>query len=149
MYYTRDDIAMSKFNLAEIVKACDKAGITKIEISYSGSGDDGSINETVFFPPEATLELSLIKVPQKSKKYEWDTETKDRKEEIIIREIKLEESVDDYFYDVAHRFDIDFNNEGCEGNFYINIAERKIEVENEVFYTRSESQSFDEEIDLV
>lgn len=149
MYYTRDDKAMSKFNLAEIVKACDKAGITNIAISYSGSGDDGGINEATYLPEENTFELSQITVSQKSKKYEWDNETKERKEEIIIREIGLEVSVDDYFYDVAQRFDIDFNNEGCEGSFYINIAERKIEVENEVFYTRSESQSFDEEIENV
>ena len=149
MYFQRDDKQMLKANLAEIVKACEKAGITRIDINYSGSGDSGEINETFFAPALSAGTLADIKVSQKSVKLSWDQETKERKSESVVRDVSLEEAVDDYFYDTCHQYDIDFNNEGCEGSYAINIAEHTLEVENQVFFTNSESHSFDEEIDLV
>ena len=38
--------------ITDVIKALNKAGITKLEISYSGGGDDGSFEEVNFFKQE-------------------------------------------------------------------------------------------------
>ena len=149
MYPLRDDKPILKDNLVQIVRACEAAGITRVEIGYSGSGDSGSINQSCFFPPQEPAALSQIIVAQKVKEYQLDPEAKTQNINIINRELNLEEAVDCYFYDTCHCYDIDFNGDGCEGTYVINLIESKLEVENEVFYTKSECHSFKEDIDLV
>lgn len=38
--------------ITDVIKALNKAGITKLEITYSGGGDDGSFEEVNFFKQE-------------------------------------------------------------------------------------------------
>ena len=83
-----------------IMNAMHKAGVKAILVSFSGSGDDGSIGD-------------IVKIDELSQNI-WEGEALDKNEE----EENLKELVEDYCYAYLEGTGVDwYNNDGGQGTF--------------------------------
>ncbi len=122
----------AQMNFDALIEAAQFNGLKVIEIQYAGYGDSGGIDDVFFGPKEATLELSQTMVRRVDvESLLLNEETRERTYIIGAPTSKsLEDAAQGFFYDICDRYDIDFNNGGCNGTMEINVDTREIKVNN-------------------
>lgn len=100
----------------EILKELHKLGVTHVEISYSGSGDDGMLEDI-----EAFKNRKKIAMPE-----------------------EVSEKVEEFAYDALnHHFGGWEINEGSRGNMRIDVATKKVTIDHEHYIMQTEEESVD------
>jgi len=130
-------LEVHKINFDQIIHACADAGITRVEITYCGSGDSGGVEHTSFEP--ADIETDAIQVSQKSWDSVYDDQTLTRGKSLVDKTIPLAQAIEEFFEDDCENYDIDFNGDGCNGVYSVDVATREVCVENSYPTTQTDS----------
>jgi hypothetical protein len=144
----------STATLALIFAALEAGGITSVEASYSGSGDDGSMNDTVFFKDLDQISLpklasetfkTLSYAALASKPVVTDqTAALHVKGGIYFKTVgTLDDAIEDLTFaliDAGGHSGWE-NNEGGEGTVIFDVAKKTVCLDHSDFYIKSEQTS--------
>ena len=110
----------------EVMKVLKDLGITKAYVNYSGSGDDGSINEVEFYVGKNVITLNdSHKVDRGERTYWCYTE---HKRKTTTEPMDLKDYIEDVTYDFLEAYHGGWEiNEGQHGGLYYIVSENVIQ----------------------
>jgi len=128
---------IKKFNFDQIIDACSAVGITRAEVIYAGSGDAGNV-ETISFEPN-DVETNAIQVVRRTIQSVFDSVIKTTTCTLVDKVVPLEDALEAFFEDDCENYDINFNNDGCDGCYSIEVSTREVCVENKCRTSQTEN----------
>jgi hypothetical protein len=125
----------------------DSCGVTNVEVSFSGGGDDGQIDSITYYPEKnksvkAKLKKNeIVEGTKVSDGIVWDPKTK-TSTQTYRSSVTIQELIDDICYQVLEEhFGGWENNEGGCGIFYFDVQKRRVDLElNENFIETRKSK---------
>jgi|APGre2960657404_1045060.scaffolds.fasta_scaffold162263_1 hypothetical protein len=136
-------INQNKLRILKCLKT--KTNVKKVEVTYSGSGDSGAIEEASFldiYDKEVKkTELFNTNVKYKSILNSWQSYG-DRDAGVSVKELErnITEAIDDFCWQILETTRSGWEiNDGAEGSFNINVDNGTITLSHTEFYTDSNS----------
>lgn len=136
-YQKRKDKCRSRLlqNRDRILQALKNLEITSVVVSYSGSGDDGQINDVELFRGKQLVEIEA-EVSVIIGKSKWDPEKStwiNYEEEDLC---PFSEAIRDFVYDwIESEYTGWENNDGASGECMIEVATAEFSLEHITYYT--------------
>jgi hypothetical protein len=122
------------FNKTSIFAALKAASITRVSVTFDGSGDSGQIQEVTAESGDKAIEIPQTTVEMIRTSWGSTEATKST--------ISLQDAVEDICFDcLSQEHDGWENNDGGQGEFSFDVAEERIELNFEQFYTDSTNHS--------
>jgi hypothetical protein len=139
-FETRPDDAarvMFDFNKQALARAMRAAGLASVEVTYSGSGDSGQIDEVEFDPPGVDARTHHVLVARMH--YRWDEERCCGANEPLFEELSLADAAETLCDQAITLCDHDGyeNGDGGSGTFTLQAADAAAELDHRDYYTES------------
>jgi len=139
----REVINQNKLRILKCLKT--KTNVKTVEVTYSGSGDSGAIEQAGFLDLDnnevKSTELCNVKVKYKSIINSWKCYG-DENCDVSVKELErnITEAIDDFCWQILETTRGGWElNDGAEGSFNINVDNGTITLSHTEFYTDSNS----------
>jgi hypothetical protein len=124
-----------------IYRALHELGVHELRLSYSGSGDSGSINEVEARNQGGQrVELPPAPVPYTFTHTSYDSQTGSYATQVAeTKDLPLCEAVEQWCYDLlTEQFPGWMNNEGADGVIVIDPVKREGGIDHQIFFMQSD-----------
>lgn len=127
-------------NMRVVMAALKTAGIEAATITYSGSGDEGQVNEVVVKPEGSEALLTPVIVTERESRYDASQDRWEYKDE--LKEMPLEDALRDLAYCILEERRPGWEiNEGSDGQLRINVAEGGYELDHTSYFAEHETET--------
>lgn len=126
-----------------MLKTIRDCGGKEIRISFDGSGDSGSIEDTYIYAGDTRLML-IFNVDYMTSTSQYSAEAHDWITTIEKKTMTVKDALEQYCYDKLQDTGIDwYNNDGGYGELVITLDPVEINLEVNTRYTETSTDSFD------
>jgi hypothetical protein len=127
-----------KANRDRILKALKAIGVTRVVVSYSGSGDSGQIDHVDIYQGdqkvEAKRQISILRLESR-----WNAQRSTWDEKLKNKRVSLSEALEELVYDWLEAEHGGWeNNDGASGECTIDVSEDQFVLGHTNYYTESD-----------